>query len=88
MKTKYCLHMHLSHMLTIVHTVPPLFSALLFEGLLLALLQHVVPGKRGTGVNMYLGSLLNLCVTTADFPLHFSQEYSISSACFREHKND
>lgn len=29
----------------------------------------------------YLGSLLNLCVTVADFPLHFSHEYSISSIC-------
>lgn len=38
------------------------------------------PGKKGTDVNGYLGSRLNLCVTTADFPLHFSQEYSISSA--------
>lgn len=27
----------------------------------------------------YLGSLLNLCVTVAAFPLHFSHEYSISS---------
>lgn len=29
----------------------------------------------------YLGSLLNLCVTVAAFPLHFSHEYSISSIC-------
>lgn len=43
----------------------------------------VFPGRKGTDVNNYLGSRLNLCVTTADFPLHFSQEYSISSACVK-----
>lgn len=47
---------------------------------------NTFPGKKGTDVSGYLGSLLNLCVTTADFPLHFSQEYSISSACVRTEK--
>lgn len=31
--------------------------------------------------SFYLGSLLNLCLTRAHFPPHFSQEYSSSSAC-------
>lgn len=47
---------------------------------------NTFPRKKGTDANSYLGSLLNLCVTTADFPLHFSQEYSISSACVRTEK--
>lgn len=32
-----------------------------------------------------LGNLLNLCITVAAFPLHFSHEYSISSICGNKH---
>lgn len=46
-----------------------------------ALLRPAARGCRWRERRCYLGSLLNLCVTVADFPLHFSHEYSISSIC-------
>ena len=46
--------------------------------------MHCVMGRLSL-TSVYRGSLLNLCVTVAAFPLHFSHEYSISSICQKMH---